>query len=124
MAESPASAPLARWRGLLEGERAFDLIAGGDAAGAAVLGVSLAELIEHAASCGQLDALAELVARPAESASATGPRRLFDLVAAYEAGRRLLEVRAPALLAALRAVTLAPLLAELRGRPELVGCRA
>jgi hypothetical protein len=109
---------LDRWRSLLDAEQAFDLTAAGNVASAIGRGVTIVELIEHAALCGRPDTLAQLLDLPAEDPAATGPRALFDLIAAYEAGRRLLDTDA------LRGHTRDRLIASLEQSPGLIGCRA
>jgi Ankyrin repeats (3 copies)/Ankyrin repeat len=135
-----------RWRGTLAAERAFDLVSRGEVAAALELGVSVVELIEHAALCGRVDGLAKLLAAaPDEDAPpravGSNPERgtdetdemrgLFDLIAAYEAARPLIAARAhvvgpddrASLDRALRARTRDRLIARLEGNSELIATR-
>src|SRR5215813_5609380 len=85
---------LDRWRSLLDAEQAFELTAAGNVAPAIGRGVTIVELIEHAALCEKTDSLTQLLAVPPEDRAVTDPRALFDLIAAYEAARRLLDTDA------------------------------
>src|SRR5262249_4427254 len=105
---------LDRWHALLDGEQAFELTAAGKVASAIGRGVTIVELIEHAALCGRADSLTQLLELPAEDRAVTEPRALFDLIAAYEAGRRLLDTDA------LRGHTRDHLVASLEQSPGLV----
>jgi hypothetical protein len=113
--------PIDRWREMLATERAFARIAAGEARLAMGRGVTVVELIEHAALCGRTDALEVLLETEPGGPTRAAPTGCFDLIAAYETAR--LAVPEPAR-ERLRAHTLDRLLGQLRDNPELIDCRA
>jgi len=113
--------PIDRWRAMLATERAFAQVAAGEARLAIGRGVTVVELIEHAALCRRTDALAELLQTEPDGPIRPNPTGCFDLIAAYETAR--LAVPEPAR-ERLRAHTLDRLLGRLRCSPELIDGRA
>jgi hypothetical protein len=110
-----------RWRELLATERAFAQVAAGEVRLAVGRGVTVVELIEHAALCSRTDALEALLETEPDGPTRAIPTGCFDLIAAYEAARRAAPDSARE---RLRTHTLDRLLGQLRDDPGLIDCRA